>query len=153
MADWTKHREWTKISLNYNDADEIRDITTDRNGAYLVMNVRENGATWVIDVRVIDDNLTRHRHIAGFHHKLQMYSPSSHWLFVRADPNKLYLYDVQGDDAQIPKEVSFGDNEDDPQFSFSKIAPIHFRWMGQAHLLLGTVVDSNQRGSLKIYRI
>ncbi|CAF1460953.1 unnamed protein product [Adineta steineri] len=153
MSDWTKHREWTKISLNYKNIDEIRDITIDRNGEYLVMNVQQNRTTWFIDIRAIDDNLTQWKHIAGFHHKLQMYSPSNHWLFVHPNPNKLFLYDVQGDDVLIPKELSFGDNEEDPQFSFSKLAPIYFRWMGQRHLLLGTVVDSDQTGALKIYKI
>jgi hypothetical protein len=153
MAGWTKHREWTKRSLNYEAIDEIRDITVDRNGEYLVMNVRIKGNTWLIDVRNIDENLTQIKQIAGFHHKLQLFSPYSHWLIIRGDPNKLYLCDVKEDEAQIPKEVLFGGNEDDPQFSFSKIAPLHFRWMGETHLLLGTVVDNDQTGALKIYRV
>ncbi|CAF1273621.1 unnamed protein product [Adineta steineri] len=153
IADWTKHREWTKGSLNYKDNDEIRDIAIDRNETYLVMNVRENGTTWVVDIRLTDDNLTRHRQIVGFHHKLQLFDPLNHWLFVHGNPNKLHLYDVQGDDAQIPKEVLFGDNENHPSFTFSKNAPIHFRWMGQTRLLLGTVVDSTKTGAVKIYKI
>ena len=153
MAGWTKHREWTKSSLNYQDRDEIRDVTVDRNGEYLMMNVRKNGTVWVIDIRSIDDHLTVMKQVEGFHHKLQLLALPSHWLFVRGDPNKLYLYDVQGDEAQLPKEVSFGGNEDDPQFSFSENAPISFRWMGERRLLLGTLVDSDRSGVLKIYTV
>ncbi|UJR12265.1 hypothetical protein I4U23_016442 [Adineta vaga] len=153
MTDWTRHREWSKINLNYKDNDEIRDMIIDRNGEYLVLNVRENGNTWSIDIRFIDDKLTQRKRIDGFHHKLQMFSPSSHWLFVRGNPNKLYLCDVLDNDGMAPREVSFGDNEEDPRFSFSKIAPIHFRWMGPTRLLLGTVIDNYKKGLLNIYNI
>ena len=153
MGVWTRYREWTTNSLSYSDIDEIRDITVDRNGDYLVMNVCKNGTIWVIDVRATDEGLTLINRIEGFHHKLQLFSPSNYWLFVHGDPNKLYLYDVRGDDAHIPKEVLFGNNEDDPQFSFSKTAPINFRWLGDTCLVLGTINDSNQHGVLKLYRI
>lgn len=153
MSDWTRHREWTKRSLNYAEVDEIRDTTTDRNGEYLVMNVRESGATWIIDVRSVDQSLTRMRRINGFHHKMQLHSPPNHWLFLQGDPNKLFLYDIKGDDAQIPKEVFFGDNENDSQFAYSRTARISFRWMGDRHLVLGTIVDSTRRGILKIYTV
>ena len=153
MTTWTRYREWTKQSLNYAEVDEIHDTTTDRNGEYLVMNVRESGTTWLIDARSIDKDLTHMRRISGFHHKLQLLSPCNHWLFLRGDPNKLFLYDVKGDNAQIPKEVFFGNNEDDPQFSFSKTAPISFRWMDERHLVLGTILDNDQGGILKVYTV
>lgn len=151
MVAWTVHREWTKTRLNYVANDEIRDITADRHGEYLVMNVCKNGTTWVIDVRATDDDLTLINRIEGFHHKLQLCSPSNYWLFVHGDPNRLYLYDIRAGDAQVPKEVLFGDNEDNPQFSFSKTAPINFRWLGNTCLVLGTAIDNNQSGVLKLY--
>ena len=119
-------------------------VKVDRNGAYLVMDVRRNGTTWVIAVRTVDDNLTLMKQIDGFYHKLQVFSSNSRWLFVRGDPNKLYLYDVLGDDGQIPEEISFGDSEN---------APINFRWMGEGRLLLGTPVENDRSDVLKIYTV
>jgi len=153
MSIWRRHREWNMNTLNYSNDDEIQEITVDRNGKYLVMNVRKNGSLWMIDIRAVDSLLTPINHIEHFHHKLQLLSSSNHWLFVQEDPNRLYLYDIEGNKDEIPRETSFGNNERDPHFSFSRTAPIHFRWLGNTHLVLGTTIDGSDAGLLKLYRV
>lgn len=153
MSVWTPYREWSKSSLNYSATDEIREINADRNGKYLVMNVRKNGTLWVIDVRAVDEQLTLMSNIERIHQKVQLLSPANFWLCVQGDSNRLCLYDIEGSKEEVPKEVSFGNNEHDPQFAFSNSAPIHFRWLGSTHLVLGTTVDGTEDGVLKIYRV
>ncbi|UJR19923.1 hypothetical protein I4U23_023055 [Adineta vaga] len=101
------YREWTKEILNYGNTDEIRRTTCSTTNEYIAFNVRLNKRNWVIDFRLIDDNLTLLKRIQipelTLYHNLQL--SDKEWLTI-GEKDQFFVLDQNYKAIQIDSNVT-----------------------------------------------
>jgi hypothetical protein len=101
------YHEWTKKILNYGDSDEIRRTTCSTTDEYIAFNVRLNKRDWVIDFRLIDDNLTLVKRIQipglTIYHNLQL--SDKEWLTI-GEKNQFFVLDDNYNAIQIDTNIT-----------------------------------------------
>jgi hypothetical protein len=101
IPQWSHSHEWSRMTLNYREVDEIRRTTCSTTDDYIVFNVRLNKCKSIVDIRRIDDNLTLLKRIErdfSIKQKLQL---SAHEWLVSTDKHDFCVFNCFKEDPDL----------------------------------------------------